>query len=100
MSNTFNRLLDVYSQPERVAGNAVEVLTAKLQEIRSLLVASDKAPPDQLLDIKDVARLLKVSVRTVETLIASGDLVPMRIQSARRFSREAVDAYLRTTCRR
>ena len=52
--------------------------------------------PEPLLDVKAVARYLGVSARTVETLIAASDLVPIRIGSARRFTREAVDAFLRS----
>lgn len=39
-----------------------------------------------LLTIQDVARKLSVSVRTVENLIAGGDLEPIWIRRSRRFT--------------
>ena len=55
--------------------------------------------PIPLLSVKDVAAWLNVSKRTVETLIASGDLNPMRIRSKRMFAPKNVEAYLRTCAR-
>jgi excisionase family DNA binding protein len=48
-----------------------------------------------LLDKKEVARMLSVSVRTVDTLIAEGALVPVRIRGQLRFTAEAVEALVR-----
>lgn len=53
--------------------------------------------PQPLLDVKGVARFLAVSERTVERLIADGALVPIRVGDVRRFSKEAVDAFLRSS---
>ena len=49
-----------------------------------------------LLSVKDVARTLQVSERTVETLIGVGHLRPLWVQGQRRFHPDAVDAYLRS----
>lgn len=49
-----------------------------------------------LLSVSDLARTLKVSLRTVETLIAAGKLRPLWIRGVRRFHPDAVDAYLRS----
>lgn len=56
--------------------------------------------PEPLMTVRDVATYLNVSVRTVEALIAEGELVPLRIRSVRRFTREAVQAYVRNATRR
>ena len=55
--------------------------------------------PDPLLDVGGVARRLSVSVRTVEKIIASGDLAPIWVEGSRRFEREAVEAYIRRRVR-
>lgn len=47
---------------------------------------------DRLLTIQQVAERLRLSVRSVETLIAEGVLKPIRITPrTRRFSREQID---------
>lgn len=51
--------------------------------------------PEPLLDVAGVALWLHVSERTVERLVREGELVPVRIGSARRFSPAAVEAFLR-----
>jgi excisionase family DNA binding protein len=53
--------------------------------------------PQPLLDVKGVARWLAVSERTVERLLADGALVPIRVGDTRRFTREAVEAFLRSS---
>jgi excisionase family DNA binding protein len=53
-----------------------------------------KGPPP-LLDVKGVAERLNVSERSVERLVASGQLVPLGVGGARRFSQEGVRAFLR-----
>jgi excisionase family DNA binding protein len=55
--------------------------------------------PRPLLDAAAVARQLNVSVRTVERLIAEGEIVPIRIGSSRRFTPESIEAFLRKTVR-
>jgi excisionase family DNA binding protein len=52
--------------------------------------------PEPLMTAEEVAEYLAVSIRTLETLIAEGELVPLRIRGARRFTREAIDSYLRS----
>lgn len=48
-----------------------------------------------LMSVKDVARTLGVSERTVETLVASGKLQPLWIKGQRRFHPDAVEAFIR-----
>lgn len=52
--------------------------------------------PEPLLTIDDVADHLRVSRRTVETLLAEGEIIALRIRGTRRFTREAVNAYIRS----
>jgi excisionase family DNA binding protein len=47
-----------------------------------------------LLTVNGVARYLNCSRRTVERLVARGDLQPLRVGARRRFRREELDAYL------
>lgn len=79
------------------AANEIEISLQQLHD--SLEELKAEAPDGQLLDIEDVARILKVSVRTVETLVAEGKLIPLRIRSMRRFTREGIDAYLRSAAK-
>ena len=51
--------------------------------------------PKALLSLEQVAGMLSVCPRTVEALVASGDLVPLRIRGVRRFTVESVEAYVR-----
>ena len=48
-----------------------------------------------LLTKEEVAELLQVSPRTVDTLAASGDLQRLKIRGCVRFAPSAVDAYIR-----
>ena len=77
-------------------------LTKSLSEIVDSRFDSNNSTtsqPTPLLTVDDVARYLSVSKRTVETLISDGELVPLRIRSARRFAKDAVDSYLRSVAR-
>ena len=53
-----------------------------------------------LLTIREVADVLRVSTRTIETLISKGELVPIRVggghvrRGLRRFTPEMVESYL------
>ena len=58
--------------------------------------------PEALLDIKGAARYLAVSVRTVEALVALGEIPVVRIgagRGVRRFERAALTAYVRRNTR-
>ena len=76
----------------------IDTIAGELENrLAPLLQAAQR--PEPLLTVEDVAAHLAVSKRTVETLISEGELVPLRIRGTRRFTREAVDAFLRTTAR-
>jgi excisionase family DNA binding protein len=51
------------------------------------------APRRALLTVEDAARYLNISRRTLERLIARGDLQPLRAGARRRFRVEDIDAY-------
>lgn len=77
---------------EEIAERVVDRLLSDLRDAKW---------PDKphLKDISDVARHLQVSPRTVETLVAEGQLAPIWIRGQRRFTEEALDAYLRNRAR-
>lgn len=50
--------------------------------------------PSPLLKREEVAELLNVSLRHVDTLVASGELSPVRIGRAVRFRPEEVDSFI------
>jgi excisionase family DNA binding protein len=52
------------------------------------------AEPDEVLDTKDVAKILKVSTRTVLRLAERGELPYFRVGDLWRFERKDVDAYI------
>lgn len=87
--------------PEAPEASALTVRDALLnglaaeveRRLAPLLEASER--PEPLLTVGDVAAYLNVSKRTVETLISEGELVPLRIRGVRRFTRNAIDAYVR-----
>jgi excisionase family DNA binding protein len=86
----------------RVQGELRESLVRDLasmveRALDPMLAARDK--PLSLMDLKEVATYMKVSPRTVENLICSNELVPIRIRGVRRFTRSAVDAYLRSSAK-
>lgn len=72
---------------EALAGAVLDALKGRLDIAQR---------PEPLLTVADVATHLSVSKRTVETLVAEGALAPLRVRGARRFTREAVDAYVRS----
>lgn len=49
---------------------------------------------DGLMNKRQVADFLNVSVRTVDNLVASGELFPIRVRSAKRFTRKSVERYV------
>ena len=53
-----------------------------------------------LMSVKDVARTLGVSERTLETIINSGKLQPLWIKGQRRFHPDTVDAFMRASERK
>ncbi|HEX9951244.1 MAG TPA: helix-turn-helix domain-containing protein [Rubricoccaceae bacterium] len=83
--------LDVDALISQIADRVIHVVR---QELAS---APPSAPP--LLDLSGVAQRLGVSERTVETLVAMGELPFSRIgargRGARRFEPEAVEAFIR-----
>lgn len=84
----------------KLAAQLMEGLGAKPELAEVLLRLIDtrieemmRVRPDEgLLKVTDVARLLNLSVRYVETMIADGLIRYMRFGRRRRFSREAVEA--------
>lgn len=72
---------------------------AALVERRVAPLLAGPSRPEPLLSVNDVVEYLGVSRRTVETIIAEGDLVPIRVRTARRFTRDSVDSYLRRGAR-
>jgi len=51
--------------------------------------------PDPLWSIEDVAARLSMSRRTIEKMVAEGDLTPIWIRGQRRFDPKTIDAYIR-----
>jgi excisionase family DNA binding protein len=61
----------------------------------------DSAPVEPLLDVRDVASLLRNSTRSVYRLTASGRLPrPLKIGALNRWSRAAVMGWLQAGCPR
>lgn len=69
----------------------MDVLRRLVDEAIDARRATDTPP---LLTKAGVARYLSVSIRTVDTLVAEGELVPIKIRAARRFTKDAVDRYI------
>jgi excisionase family DNA binding protein len=55
---------------------------------------STDATPPQLLTRKEVADLLNISLRHLDTLVASGEIVPVRIGRSVRFRPKSVEEFI------
>jgi excisionase family DNA binding protein len=62
--------------------------------------SNEQADASRLLDSRTVAQRLGVSARTLDRIVASGDLRPVRIGRRRFFHVETVDAFVRELGRR
>ena len=83
------------SPSERAIFALMEALIERLNRLIEALAGQAPAPRP-LLDKKAVARLLAVSVRTVDTIVAEGGLTPVKVRGQIRFTPESVDAYVRS----
>lgn len=79
-----------------------ELIAAIKEAIREEIADLTRAPSPEpvLLSVDDVANHLQVSRRTVEKIIAGGDLQPLWIRGQRRFHPKVIDAYLRRCAKR
>ena len=82
--------------------NRIERLHAELRrELAEIIAMQNERLLQQhtslkpLMSVKEVARTLGVSERTVETLVAGGKLRPLWIKGQRRFHPDAIDAFIR-----
>ena len=66
------------------------LLADALEPLRQALVQ----PSDGLLTFAEAAAWLAVSARTLESIVAEGDLQPLVVRGQRRFSRDQLNAYL------
>ena len=73
-----------------------EHITETVRKLNELLL-KEHAAMKPLLSVDDLAKTLKVSPRTVEKIIACGEIKPLWIKGQRRFHPDAVDAYLRSS---
>ena len=73
-------------------------LDALADRVAARVAALPAAPPPPLLTSSEVADWLRVSQRTLDTLVAEGELIPIRVTPSgrgRRFERKAVEGYIR-----
>jgi excisionase family DNA binding protein len=72
-----------------------EELREVCDEMRALREeVSTPRDPDRLLDAEEVADLLGVCRRTVDTLRAAGELPSIKVGRTRRYPRGAIEAYI------
>jgi len=67
----------------------IEIMKEVLEELEI-----DQSNPDQLLDVKDVARYLKMGESTVRKLISDGKLDHYRLSGSIKVSREQLRDFL------
>lgn len=70
----------------------VEEVQALRAEVRTLRNQRDA---DRLLDLDEAADLLAISRRTVDTLVADGELPSVKVRRCRRIPARALRAYVR-----
>jgi excisionase family DNA binding protein len=83
-------------QPQSLLAALINLVTTIVEASVELDSRASNKLGDHLLTLPQVAHYLQVSERTVETLVAEGELQPIYIRSRRRFEPEAVKAYLRS----
>ena len=79
-----------------------DVLDAISDGVADRLADRLSPAPSPLLDIREAAEYLAVSVRTVESLVALGEIPVVRIgtgRGVRRFERRSLDAFVRRSAR-
>ena len=79
----------------------LDALAARLAARVAELVEEARTPPP-LLDLDGAARRLNVSTRTVEALVADGEIPVVRIgtgRGVRRFDPAAIEAFIRRNAR-
>lgn len=59
-----------------------------------MIMAPDKEQQEQVYTVEEVARLLKLSVQTVRTLVLSGELRSKKIGRQYRITQTMLDEYL------
>ncbi|WP_179299719.1 helix-turn-helix domain-containing protein [Rubrivirga marina] len=83
------------------AGLDLDALAGRLAARVAELIEEARTPPP-LLDLDGAARRLNVSTRTVEALVADGEIPVIRIgtgRGVRRFDPAAVEAFIRRNAR-
>ena len=70
------------------------VLTSNLIEAVRAELQSGRIDRQQLLTSKQVANLLNLSKRTVETLVAEGYLSSVKIRGSRRFTPQSIQQFI------
>lgn len=71
---------------------AIEDLTRTVQELTEIGPTKDRP----LFTTDQLSQYLQCSVRTVETLVSEGAITPLYVRGARRFTHEAVQAFVRS----
>jgi len=79
-------------EEQGVLGRKFETVLKEVRALKAELKRDSQA--SELLTKNDVANVLNVSLRTVDTLLANGELEATRIRGCVRFTREAVDRYI------
>lgn len=82
--------------PEDVPERLVSYLDALVErKVEERLHFQRQGLPNRLLSADDLAHYLGISLRSVRTRIAAGELIPVRIGRLVKFTPETVAAYLR-----
>lgn len=76
-----------YVLPEAMEAAIDQAVEERVQQLAS------QSPLPPLWTVKEVASYLNISKRTVEHLIADGEIAPIWIRGQRRFDRETIKAY-------
>lgn len=79
---------------DRLAALVQEAVRPLLNEALEPLRHALAHPADGLLTFAQAAAWLAVSARTLESIVADGDLVPLVVRGQRRFTRDQLNAYL------
>lgn len=87
------------SSPDSLSALVREAVQPLLHEALAPIHKALSAPVDGLMTFNDAAAWLAVSPRTLETIVAEGDLAPILVRGQRRFTRDQLHAYIHRAAR-
>jgi excisionase family DNA binding protein len=78
----------------------LESLQVEVAALRAKIDALSRTPESPLLNREEASEYLRLSVRTLNTIVAEGELCPIRIRGRVLFHIDTLNAYIRSRAER